>query len=423
MTFVSKLALAAVLTLGSGALGAMPASAQKADKKAAEAPELKVSEPFRKAASAGEAALKAKDLATAETQIAAAEAASKNDDEHYYAAWLRLQLELERKNQPGQMKALQILWTNPKTPADRAKVYGAVYNFMAGSMASDQKKHAEAIPFLLKARELGSTEADLPVMLANSYSQTGNQPAAIAEVDNAIKASKAAGRKPPVDWYKFAIPRVNQGGDRAQMAAWLTRFIQEYPTVQNWRWAIQVFRQGTPAGGSEKVEKLDLYRLMRSTNALADRGDYADYAFQAQQSGLPWEAVAAIDEGRKNGKVPTTDADTVRTYTASQAAVKGEGSLDTLAKQAAAAKTGAPASQTADAFLASGNYARALELYDLALTKGSVNVDEVNLHRGITLTALGRKDEARTAFQQVKTGPYSNLSLLWQASIDFPPLA
>ncbi|AJP71174.1 hypothetical protein [Sphingomonas hengshuiensis] len=424
MTFVSKLAMAAVLTLGTGALSTVPASAQKADKKAANAtPELKVSEEFRKAAAAAETAIKAKDVATAEPQIVAAEAASKNDDERYYAAWLRLQLELQRKDEAGQMKALQALWTNPKTPADRAPLYGSVYNFMAGSRAAADKKHAEAIAFLLKARELGSKEADLPVMLANSYSASGNQPAAIAEVETAIAQSKAAGRKPPVDWYKFAIPRVNQSGDRAKMADWLTRFIQEYPTVPNWRWAIQVFRQGTPAGGSEKVEKLDLYRLMRATNALADRGDYADYAFQAQQSGLPWEAVAAIDEGRKSGKIPAGDADTGRTYTASQAAVKAEGSLDTLAKQAAAAKTGAPASQTADAFLAAGNYARALELYDLSLTKGGVNADEVNLHRGIALHALTRKDEARTAFQQVKSGPYSNLSLLWLASIDFPPLA
>lgn len=424
MTFVSKLAMAAVLTLGTATLSVAPAAAQKADKKAAAAAgEIKVSEEFRKAAAAGEAALKAKDVATAETQITAAETVSKNDDERYYAAWLRLQLELERKSEPGQMKALQVLWTSPKTPADRAPLYGSVYNFMAGTRAAADKKHPEAIAFLLKARELGSKEADLPVVLANSYSATGNQAAAIAEVDRAIKTSKEAGRKPPADWYKFAIPRVNQAGDRAAMADWLTRFIQEYPTVQNWRWAIQVFRQGTPAGGSEKVEKLDLYRLMRATNALADRGDYADYAFQAQQSGLPWEAVAAIEEGRKNGKVPASDADTGRTFAASQAAAKAEGSLDTLAKQAAASAKGAPASQTADAFLASGNYARAIELYDMSLTKGGVNVDEVNLHRGIALHALGRKDDARTAFQQIKTGPYSNLSLLWQASIDFPPLA
>jgi tetratricopeptide (TPR) repeat protein len=420
MTFVSKLAMAAALTLGTSALGTAPALAQKADKNAA--PELKVSEEFRKAAAAGDVALKAKDLATADTQITAAEAVSKNDDEKYYAAWLRLQLELERKNEAGQMKALGVLASNPKTPADRVGVYGGIYNYMLGAQLVSQKKSAEAIPVLLKARQLGANQPDLPVLLANAYAATGKSAESLAEVNRAIEASKAAGRKPPVDWYKFAIPRVNASGDRAATADWLKRFIADYPTVPNWRWAIQVFRQSTPAGANTKTERMNLYRLMRATNALADRGDYADYSFSAQQSGLPWEAVAVIDEGRKSGKIPAGDADVQRTYSASQTAVKSEGSLEGLAKQSAAAKTGSTAQQTGDAFLASGNYARAVELYDVALQKGGVDADEVNLNRGVALRALGRKDEARTAFQAVKGG-YANVALLWQTSLDFPPLA
>jgi tetratricopeptide (TPR) repeat protein len=417
MSFVSKLALAAALTLGTSALSAAPAFAQNAG------PELKVSDEFRKPAGAADTALKAKDLATADAQITAAEAVAKNDDEKYYAAWLRLQLELERKNEAGQMRALGVLASNPKTPADRVNVYNGLYNYMLGSQLIAQKKPADAVAALVKARELGANQPDLPVLLANAYSASGKNAEAVVEVNRAIEASKAAGRKPPAEWYKFAIPRVNASGDRAAMASWLGHYIQEYPTVQNWRWAIQVFRQGAPAGGA-KAEKISLYRLMRATNALADRGDYADYSFSAQQAGLPWEAVAVIDEGRKAGKLPPADSDTQRTYTASQAAVKSEGSLEGLAKQSAAAKDGRTAQQTADAFLASGNYARALELYDLALQKGSVDADEVNLNRGVALRALGRKDEARTAFQAVKAnGAYGNLALLWQSSVDFPPLS
>ncbi|WP_404338912.1 tetratricopeptide repeat protein [Sphingomonas sp. MMS12-HWE2-04] len=418
MTFVSKLAMAAVLTLGTSALGSMPAAAQKKAENAG--PELKVSEEFRKPAAAAETALKAKDYATAAPQITAAETAAKTDDERYFAGTLRLQLALGTNDAAGQMRALQVLSVNPKTPADRVKVYGAVYNYMAGDAALTAKKPAEAIPLLLKARELGSDQADLPVLLANAYAATGKQGEAIIEVDKAIQASKAAGRKPPVDWYKFAIPKVIQSGDRAATATWLTRFIQEYPTVQNWRWAVQVFGQGTPAGGNEKFEKLALFRLMRSTNSIADRGDYANYAYYAQTGGLPWEAVSVIDEGRKSGKIPAGDSDTQKIYTAAQAAVKSEGSLETQAKQAS---TGKLAASTGDAFLASANYARAVELYNSALTKGGVSADEVNMNRGIALQRLGRKDEARTAFQSVKAGPYANLALLWQASVDFPPLA
>ena len=292
-------------------------------------------------------------------------------------------------------------------------------NVLNGFAASRAKKHPEAIQYLTKARDLGATEPDLPVLLANSYAATGKNAEAVAEVDRAIKTSKAAGRKAPAEWYRFAIPRVQKLGNRAAMADWLTRYIQDYPTVQNWRWGIQVFAQGTAPGANEKVERIDLYRLMRATNALADRADYSNYAFAVQQAGLPWEAVAVIDEGRKSGKLPAGDADTQRTYTASQSGVKAEGSLETVAKNA---KTAAAQAQTGDAFLASGNYTRAAALYDQALQGGAANADEVRLHRGIALHRQGDKEGARAAFQQVQGG-YANLALLWQASLDLPPLS
>jgi tetratricopeptide (TPR) repeat protein len=426
MTFVSKLAMAAVLTLGSTALGASPATAQKNDKKDQKAqggPVLKVSPEFRKAVALAEPAVKAKDWATADTNLAAAEALAKNDDERYYAGYLRLQLELGRNNEDGQLKVISALMSNPKTAPETARLYRSVFNYQLGVRASKAKNHAEAISYMLKAREAGSTEVDVAIVLANSYAATGKNADAIAEVERAIEMTKAKTGKPPESWYQFAIPKVNATGDRAAMVSWLSRFITEYPTLKNWHWAVQVYRSTAPAGGNAKVEKIDVYRLMRATNALPNRGDYADYAYTVQQGGLPWEAVSVIDEGRKAGKIPAGDSDVARTYAGAQTQVKSEGSLDDLATQAAAAKDGKTAAQTGDAFLASGKQARAVELYDLALTKGGVNADEINLHRGIAYQQLGQKEQARTAFGAVKAGPLANLATLYQTSLDLPPLS
>ncbi|MES2987382.1 MAG: hypothetical protein V4808_05720 [Pseudomonadota bacterium] len=427
MTFVSKLAMAAVLTLGTTALGASPAMAQKEkkdDKAAAQAaPQLKVSNEFRKPAAAAETAVKAKDWATADTNLLAAEAVAKNDDEKYYAAFLRLQMELGRNNEDGQLKAMNVLMSNPRTPADAAKIYGAAFNYTLGSRAAAAKKYDEVIQYMLKAREYGSQETDVPILLANAYAATNKPAETVAEVDRAIQLSKAQGRKPPEAWYQFAIPRVNAMGDRAAVVAWLSRYITEYPTTKNWHWAIDVFRASAPAGANARNEKIDAYRLKRATNALPNRGDYADYSFAAQQGGLPWEAVSVIDEGRKAKKIPDGDADIGKTYTAATAQVKSSGSLEALAKSSAADKDGKGLAQTADAFLASGNQARALELYDQALAKGGVNTDEVNLHRGIAYQQLGQKDQARTAFGAVKAGPLANLATLFTTSLDLPPLS
>lgn len=423
MTFVSKLAMAAVLTLGATALSTTPAAAQKKGDKEQSGPQLKVSAEFRKAAAPAEAAVKAKDWATADASITAAEAVAKNDDEKYYAAYMRLQTELGRNNEDGQLKALSVLVSNPKTPPEAAKVYGAAFNYGLGVRAAKANKHAEVIQYMLKAREYGSTETDVPVLLANAYAATGKPAESVAEVERAIALSKAQGRKPPESWYQFAIPKVNALGDRAAVVGWLSRFITEYPTTKNWHWAIDVFRASAPAGANAKVEKIDTYRLKRLTRALPNRGDYADYAYAAQQGGLPWEAVSVIDEGRKAGKIPAGDADVARTYTSAQTQVKAEGSLDGLAKQASSAKDGKTAAQTGDAFLASGNQARAIEMYDLALTKGGVNADEVNLHRGIAYQQQGQKDQARAAFGAVKAGPLANLATLYVTSLDLPPLS
>ncbi len=423
MTFVSKLALAAVLTLGTTALGAAPAAAQKKDDKKAE-PQLQISPEFRKAAVAAETPVNAKDWAAAEPLIVAAEGLAKNDDEKYFAAGLRLKLELGRGNEAGMIAALQTLVNNPKTPKEALQPYTMNLNLLQGLAASKAKKHPETIQYLTKARELGSNNPDIPAALAVAYSSTGKQAEAAAELEKAIAVSKAAGRKPPTDWYRFIVSRANASGDRTAVASWLTRYIQDYPTVDNWRWAIQVF--GLRSNGTDraaKIEKIDRFRLMRATKSLADRSDYADYAYTAQSSGLPWEAISVIEEGRSSGKVPAADSDVNRTFAAAQAGVKSSPSLEVLAKQGAAAKDGPTAVQNADALLAAGDNARALALYDQAVAKGGIDANEVNLHRGVALQRLGRKDEAKAAFQQVTAGPLANLALLWQMSADLPPIS
>lgn len=420
MSLVSKLALAAAFSLGATAITATPALAQKKnDKKEQAGPQLKISAEFRKVAAEAEAAVTAKDWAKADASVTASEGVAKNEDEKYYASFLRLRTELGRGNEDGQMKALADLIANPKTPAENKKLYSAAYYYSMGIRASNAKNYPEAIDLLNKARDNGSTDVDIPILLANAYSSTNRPAESVAEVTRAIEASKAAGRKPPEAWYQFAIPRVNQLGDRAAVVDWLTKFINEYPTVKNWHWAVAVFA----GNGTTRTEKLDVFRLKRATNALPSQADYADYAYAAQQSGLPWEAVSVIEEGRKAGKIPASDPDTSKTFAASSVQVKNEGSLEGLVKAAQASANGKAAAQTGDAFLASGNSARAVELYDIAITKGGVNAEEVNLHRGIAYQYLGQKDQARTAFGLVKTGPLANLASLFAASLDLPPLS
>ena len=421
MKMVSTLALAAVLTLGV----ASPALAQKRDKAAQEdpnAPKLSVSAAFRKPAATAETALKAGDWTGAETALAEAEGVAKNADEIYYAAFLRLRIEVHKQNRDGIIKAADALIANPKTPP----AHLVEYNYLRGQATfivagTDHAKRQAALPFLLKARELGSNEIDLPFMLAQIYADSGKTAEGVAEMSKAIDLVKAKGKPPEISWYEWAFARVYKSGDRAASTYWMMRIVTDFPTLANWRRVVVLYRDSLNAAKTplDKKEQLDLYRLMRATGALVDYGDYYNYAKSAIESGLPWEAIAVIDEGRKAGKLPQGDPDIARFYTAGQTAVKNEGALETLAS---ASKTGKESAGIGDAFLASGNPTRALAMYDQALTQGGIDANSINLHRAVALLALGRKDEARAAFASVTGSPLGDIAKLWVTWMDLPPL-
>lgn len=427
MKFVSKLALTAMLALGSTALVTTPALAQKEKKGAAkEDPNaLKVGDAFRKAAQPAMEAVQAKNWAAAGPALDALDQVAQNDDEKYYAAYLRSRAQIGQNDLAGLTKTLPILIASPRTPANELPIYKRQYYTILGNQALNDKKYPEAIDALTKAREAGNTDFDISISLANAYAQTGKPNESVAEVDRAIQAVKATGQKPPVAWYRFAIPRVYATGNRAATAEWLKKMIAEYPTKENWRWGVLVMRGSADATGGRltSAQRIDLYRLLRTTKVLADQNDYIDYAESVNAAGLPWEAVAVIDEGRASGKIPAGNPDVARIYASAQAKAKSEGSLTPLIKQSQASANGKMASQTADAYLASGDYTKAVELYDLALQKGGVSADEVNLHRAIALYNLGRKDDARTGFGQVKGAPAVDLAALWTVALDLPALS
>jgi tetratricopeptide (TPR) repeat protein len=414
MKKVSRLALAAVLTLG---VVATPAAAQKKKDGEQEAPKLQISEAFRKPAAAAETALKAQDWATAETQLAAAEAVAANEDEKYYAAFMRMSIELHKQALPGIIKAADALIASPKTPP----AHLAEYYYKRGQASFLSGKRPEAIPFLLKARELGFAEPTATYMIPQAYFDAGNVPQGLDELAKAIDAVKAKGGKPDESLYNFAVSRVYKTGDRATTAVWLMRETRDFPTIANWRRVIVLYRESVDKAGTplDRMQKIDLLRLMRATGGMAGQGDYYDYSASALAAGLPWEAVAVIDEGRKAGVIPQAEPDFAKVYAAAKASIANEGSLDKLATSATTAKEMVG---TGDAFLSSGNYARALEMYDKATAKGGVDADQIALHRGMALFQLGRKDEARTAFGAVRAAPLADIAKFWVTWMELPPL-
>jgi hypothetical protein len=421
MTTFSKAALAALLLAGTGTIVAAPALAK--DKKDEQA-QPKLSDEFRKAAAPAQQALASGDLATAETGITAAEAAAKTDDEKYIAAQLRLQLVVKQQQAAGGTDAaalaradaaykapLDALLANPKTPADqRGKLANA-----RGQIAFNEKNYADALKYYTMAQQAGFQSPDMGLAIAKSKVESGDVAGGVAEIDKVIKADEASGQKAPEDLYRYAVAKMYKTPDRAGTLDWVKRWLTAYPTAKNWRDAIIVFGfQGPTAAQLGKAQKMDLYRLMSVTGSLADQGDYIQYGQYANDLGLPDEAKTVITKGKSSGKISSGDPSATAILAQANRGISSEGSLASLATKAASSAKGDLAQQTADAYLGQGNYAKAIELYQLALQKGVTHTDETKLHLGIAQAMSGDKASAATQFAAVQPGPNKDVATLWQ---------
>lgn len=421
MKSVSKAALAAAVLLAVPFAVLAPAAAQKKQKE--EAPKFKVSDAFRKAAVEVENLIKAKDFQGAAGKLDALEAMATNDDEKFFVANFRLTTAANLKDDATTIRALDALIANPKTePANLGQ-----YNFFRGDKTLGQKKPAEAIPFLLKARELGYVPngANLNLLIAQAQLDAGQLDAGVASIDAAIKAEEAAGRKAPLAWYRFAVDRLYRGGKKAAASEWLSRQMAAYPSAEGWRATLLVYlEQAREKGVAMDADlQLDVMRLMRAAKAMGGEFDYQEYADLAQRRGLPWEAKAVIEEGRAAGKIQASNAAINELYRSAVVREKAEGSLAAEEKTATAAANGTTAKNVGDAYLGSRNFTKAAELYRVALQKGGVDANLVNTRLGIALAMLGQKAEAKAAFQAVTASPRAEIARFWTTWIDQAPAA
>lgn len=423
MSRISWIALAAAMASAAGGIAfPTPGSAQK---EAPAAPGFKFSPEVLAPAQIAKPALEAKDLVTAEPAVAQVEAAAKTDDDRYLAATLRLVLESQKvaaaraANQPADDTRLaapyDALLANPKTPpADLPNIA-----FERGLISYKSRQFPQAATYFERARQLGSTDPRLATQLVMAKVNAGDTAGGMAELERIVTQTTASGGKADEQLYRFAISRTMQAKDSAGTLAWMRKYLAAYPTAKNWRDIIKIYglQQGSLITPS-KAQSLDLYRLMRATNALADQYDYEDYAFRANSAGLPYEAKTIVAEGRAKGKIPAGAGTGATILTAANKAIALEGSLAPIEARAKAASTGTLAAQTGDAQLGSGNYAKAIDLYRAALQKGGANANDVNTRLGIALAMTGDKASAKAAFGAVSGSPSADIAALWMTHLD-----
>ena len=424
MKLISKVALAAALVAGMGSTAFVAPAYAKKDKPAAQAGDsFNLSKEFRVPAVAAQTAIDAKDFATAETQLAAADGLAKNDDERYVAATLRFKL-LAKQPQTAASSAamagpIDALLANPRTP----KTDLARYHYIRGDIFYNLQQYPQALQHYTQARDGGLVDDELTFQLVRANMESGNVAAGAKALEGLVAAQIAAGKKPAENWYRYAISRLYKANNTAETEAWTARWLAAYGTKANWHDAIYTFGfQGPGVKRLTDRDRADLYRLMSATHSLAGLHDYLDYAQASIQIGLPTEGKSVIDEGRATSVIPASNKTANDLLAQANADIAGDKSFAAQEKAAAAAPKGDIASQTGDAYLGARNYAKAIAMYDLALTKGVANTDIVHLHRGIAFAMSGDKERARADFATITSVPQIEIAKLWIVFLDSPPV-
>ncbi|MBB5985734.1 hypothetical protein [Sphingobium lignivorans] len=409
-TTALSIALAAV---SAGMMMPSAAVAQKKNDKKADDGKMKLSpsKEFTPGAQALQEMLAKSDFEGAKAKLAEIEPTATKPDDKYFLGNFYLNTGIGLKDESLQRKGVETMLASGMTPAaDVPK-----FHYFAGQFALNAKDHAAARQHLQQAAQAGYEGANPEIYLAESYfgeaynNVNGNQfnPAGKALVQQglphlkkAIELRQSAGEAVDASWYTRGLKMSVLADDPSQIE-WSKLALAHAGTPDNWRVVLRSLQDAND--NMTRDETLDLMRLMDSSKSLQNAYSYSEYAESAWKAGLPGEVKAVIETGRARGEIDNNSlSDLYRLAT--ESAAKDKATLASSATSAASAATGKPASSTASAYMGFGDYAKAAELYRLALQKGGVDADEVNTRLGIALARSGDKAGAVEAFGKVGNG-------------------
>lgn len=414
MKRISKTALSMALAAGS-MLTVLPtaAQAQKKDDKTAEQAEQRVESPtkaYRDGYSSAVTLFEAQDFAGAKTAFDASVGSATAPNDMYWAGTLGLQLGIKLDDKALQQRGIEmVLNSGLAGPDEKAR-----YSFFAGQFAYQTKDYAKAVERLQQAYDAGYRENSIEATLAEANNNAGNSEAAFQWLNTAVENRQAAGQEVPENWYKRGAALALEAQNYGEASSWLTRLVKAYPNKTNWRDTLVVYRDGTTL---TEQENLDLLRLMRRVGALTSERDYGEYVEAADPRKLPGEVIAVVGEAQGAGLNSSTYLN--EQLSLAQGNVEADkAGLSGAESDSRTAADGKTAAVTADAYLGYADYAKAEDLYSVALEKGGVNADEVHMRRGLARMELGDMAGAREDFNAIQSGNRQSIAQYWLVYID-----
>ncbi|MSR10106.1 MAG: hypothetical protein EXR82_11415 [Gammaproteobacteria bacterium] len=253
----------------------------------------------------------------------------------------------------------------------------------------------------------GGKDAAMQAMLGQAYQLSGNDKAAVAAVQNAVKLSG----RPEENWLRILLKSYGTLGDAKGVSDTTQTLVRMYPTQDNWRLLSSELRK--QASGDDRTA-LNVYRLMTALD-LMDKPDlYTDSAIIALQSGLPAEGVSIMEQGyTRKMFAPKDEARAQRVLSDARKKVAAQQpNLGKLTQAANGSKIGQDEVLLGEVLLSYGQAEQAAAAGKRALAKGA-NPDDAWMLIGRSQIQLKNGAEARKAFSQVKGAEAASVAKLW----------
>lgn len=299
------------------------------------------------------------------------------------------------------------------------KLAGAEQAQVAESLAfaySQQRDWTRTNQWIARAQAAGANGAQLKQLQAYVQGQSGDYAAIAKDSLAAVAAAEQAGRRPDEgDLLRLADAQVRTGNSAGQIAT-LDKLLAYYPKKEHW--AILLGRLPRKSGFSARFS-LDLMRLRLATGTLSKPEEFMEMAQLALQAGLPAEGKTVVDKGFE-AKVLGTGAQADRHKRLLDLAVKqqaeGAASIDTDARDAAAAKDGNALVQVGYAYSTMGQADKGVALIEQGIAKGGLKrADDAKLRLGLALLQSGKnKAKAVQVFRSMQGNDgAADLGRLW----------
>ena len=334
---------------------------------------------------------------------------NKNADDVYIVNMLTLNSAINLKDNALIERSLEGALSSGKlAPEEQVK-----FRRNLGAMALQRQDYGKAAAEFEKLLAMNPNDAGLLVEIAELQRRQGQNQKAIATLQQAIGVQEKTS-KADESWYRRALAIAYDSKLPAEIVSASEGLLKAHPNATNWRDVLIIFRDSAKL---DDQGNLDVMRLMRANSALTGERDYAEYAETATIRGLPGESKAVLDEGVAKGALKAATPFVKELLAQVNPKIAADkASLAGLEKEARAAANGKMALATADAHLGYANWAKAAELYKLALAKGGVDANMVNTRLGFALAKSGDKAGAEAALKSVSGASRNQMAkyyLIW----------